>query len=194
MNRNYTLADVLANPIVKSSTKPIVKVEDIRGLDTLLPSSVINLHNDKMTIKKFNSWFKELCVKIKETEYVDIPETLTFYDKYKIGKIYQPDLKVWAIACVFEPTLKDGEIGVWWNYIISTSGDLAKAHSKTQRGPRLKDGVYVNALHHNVFPTSRIILSTFGKDIETNFDKNQLKVGYFNNQPRCHELLNLYWE
>lgn len=163
----------------------------------------IDFYSDKDNIKDFKLKFDEFTKNFD----IEFPE-LTFYDKFRIYKLVYPDYEVWspALHCAglsghAKQDINAGsELECFCKYSVSTSGKLW-THGLSPKGekPRFPAANKYGYLRTQFSPEQslmlhRVILSTFGSDIDYNsYGKSSLTVNHKDTIRDNNELLNLEW-
>lgn len=153
-------------------------------------------------IKDFDVKFKSLLDIIP----FELP-ALTFYDKLKIYKLFDPEYEVWS-AVLWIPgksghmsTEKSPTVTVYghFRYSISTSGKIHThinrnlVNSKMSPCPNI-NGYLSVGLDYQPRRVHRIVLSTFGSDIDyKGLNKNTLTVNHKTPDLNNNDLFNLEW-
>lgn len=154
--------------------------------------SRIKFYSDKNNIHDFNIQYEKI---IKDNE-LEIPDDLTFYDKFKIVKLFIPNYVVWTVAKYIPYKEKIEEvIDFFWGWSVSTEGDifghrnnLKLVCKETKDGYRRTNNVLGGFMVH------RLVMSSFGDDIDfRGMELTRLTVNHKDAIQLNNKLLNLEW-
>lgn len=187
------IKEIIYNKMIKTEIKPF-RNEESNAHNTIPVIAKPERHSDKLTKVTFLEYFEnKVATRIRNDYGIDTPDDLCFIDKFKLARLFNRQITVFAVPLVYLDNIPDGTVFASFEYLINTCGSIIKVDRGGLRSPRMLKGVKYTRIKGKPIPTDLVVLSTFGSDIETSKPKNQLEVGHLTSNTDVG-LEDLYWK